>query len=498
MTDTEKLRARATALKFETRAFVGGQFKPAISGKTFATVNPATGRKLADVAETDVADVNEAVAIAQRTFASGVWSKAAPKERKKVLLRFADLVEKNALELALIESLDNGKPYLDALNADLPDAVETIRWHAETIDKIYGEVSPTPQNTVSMVVREPLGVVAAVIPWNFPLPITAMKLAPALAAGNSLIIKPAEQTSLSALKLAAFAVEAGIPEGVLSILPGFGETTGQALGRHPNIDGLTFTGSTEVGRHFLRYAADSNLKKVTLELGGKSPVIVMEDVADLANVVEHISIGILFSQGENCSAGSRLLVHSKIKARLLGELKKAFADWKVGDPLSPDTRIGALIEEKHMARILSFVEDGKKAGARLIAGGERLHKESGGYFVGPTIFDDVSNDMRIAQEEIFGPVLSVIEFDSEEEAIKLANDTVYGLAASVHTDDLHVAHRMAKAIRAGTVSVNCFSEGDNAVPFGGFKQSGFGGKDKSIHAMDQYSELKTIWIQYRA
>lgn len=489
------LQQRVNSLVFETRAFVAGKFQESGSGRNFATENPATGKTLAQVAECDQVDVDHAVTAARKTFDAGHWSKRAPKERKKILLNLADLVEKHAEELALIETLDNGKPYADALAADLPDAIETIRWHAETTDKIYGQVSPAPPGIVSMVVREPVGVVGAVIPWNFPLAITAMKLAPALAAGNSLIIKPAEQTSLSALRLAALAAEAGIPEGVLSVLPGFGETVGQAIGRHTGIDCVSFTGSTEVGRYFLKYSAESNLKKITLELGGKSPVIVMDDVSDLQSAIDHIAIGILFSQGENCSAGSRLIVHKRIKDRLMDALLKTFASWKVGDPLVADTKIGALIEEKHMNRILGFVESGKKQGAEIVLGGKQLLSETGGYFVGPTVFDNVRNSMTIAREEIFGPVLSVLTISCEEEAVTVANDTDYGLAASLHTDNLHVAHRMAGAIRAGTVSVNCFSEGDNAVPFGGFKQSGFGGREKGLFAHEQYTEPKTIWIQ---
>jgi 4-(gamma-glutamylamino)butanal dehydrogenase len=491
------LQQRVKSLSFETGAFIAGKFQDSASGKRFASENPATGSVIAQVSECDQMDVDLAVTAARQSFDRGGWSKSAPKERKKILLKLADLVEAHAEELALIESLDNGKPYTDALAADLPDAIESIRWHAETTDKIYGQVSPAPPGIVSMVVREPVGVVGAVIPWNFPLAITAMKLAPSLAAGNSLIIKPAEQTSLSALRLAALAAEAGIPEGVLSVLPGFGQTVGQAIGRHHGVDCVSFTGSTEVGRYFLKYSAESNLKKITLELGGKSPVIVMDDVSDLQAAVDQIAIGILFSQGENCSAGSRLIVHERIKDRLMDAIIMTFQTWKVGDPLAADTKIGALIEEKHMNRILGFVETGQQQGANIVMGGKRLLAESGGYFVGPTVFDNVKNSMVIAREEIFGPVLSVLTVASEEEAIRIANDSDYGLAASVYTDNLHVAHRMASAIRAGTVSVNCFSEGDNAVPFGGFKQSGFGGREKGLFAHEQYTEPKTIWIQTR-
>jgi gamma-glutamyl-gamma-aminobutyraldehyde dehydrogenase len=496
-TERPDYRARARDLSFETRLFIDGEFRASKSGRTFDTLNPATGKVLAKVSEGDGADVDAAVAAARRAFETGEWPRMAPRDRKKVLLRFADLIEKNLTELALIESLDNGKPVDDAAAADLPDAIETIRWHAEAIDKLYDQISPTPGDLVSLIVREPIGVVGAVIPWNFPLAITAMKIGPVLAGGNTLVLKPAEQTPLSALRLAALAKEAGIPAGVLNVVNGFGETVGQALGRHPDVDCLTFTGSTEVGRYFLKYSAESNLKRVLLELGGKSPAIVMDDVVDLEPVVEQVAMGILFSQGENCSAGSRLLVHAAIKDRLLDALMRRFRTWTVGDPLEAGTRIGALIEEPHMRKVLDYVQVGRDEGAKLILGGRRVLEETGGYFVEPTIFDNVKNSMRIAQEEIFGPVLSVITFNTVDEAIALANATSYGLAASLHTNDLHTAHTVSRAIRAGTVSVNCFSEGDQAVPFGGFKQSGFGGREKSLAAHDQYTQTKTIWMQLR-
>lgn len=485
----------AKALEFRTQAFINGKFVDAVSGKTFATLNPATGKEIAQIAECDAQDVDIAVAAAKAAFEDGRWSQQPPKERKRALQRLAALVEKHSQELALIESLDNGKPVDDAIAADLPDAVETLKWHAEAIDKLYDQVSPTAGDIVSMVVREPIGVVAAVIPWNFPLAILAMKVGPVLAGGNSIVVKPAEQTSLTALRFAALVKEAGIPDGVFNVVPGFGVTAGQALGRHMDVDCLSFTGSTEVGRYFLKYSAESNIKKVILELGGKSPVIVMPDVTDLQPVVEQIAIGILFSQGENCSAGSRLLVHADIKDRLLAAVIEHFKTWTVGDPLIEGTRIGALIEEGHMQRILGYIDTGIKEGGRVILGGKQVRAETGGFFVEPTIFDDVNNAMTIAREEIFGPVLSVITFNTVDEAIKIANDTPYGLAASLYTNDLNIAHKVSRAIRAGTVSINCFSEGDQSVPFGGFKQSGFGGREKSFLAHDQYSEVKTIWIQ---
>jgi len=487
----------AKALRFETRAFIDGKYVNAVSGKTFATVNPASGQALAQVASCAAEDVDRAVSAARRVFEAGSWSRMAPRERKKILLKFADLIEANLEELALLETLDCGKPINDSREVDLPDTIETLRWHAEAIDKLYDQISPAPHNVVSMLVREPIGIVGGVIPWNFPLFMAAWKMAPALAGGNSLILKPAELTSLSLLRLAELAAEAGIPDGVFNVVPGLGEEAGRAIGLHPRIDCVSFTGSGEVGRYFLQYSAQSNMKRIVLECGGKSPAIVMPDVKDLSLVVENIATGILFCQGENCSAGSRLLVHRSIADKLLEQLKPVFAQWKVGDPLKTDTRIGALIEQPHLQKVLGLIERGKAEGGRVTFGGKQALAESGGWFVEPTIVENVHNNMAIAREEIFGPVLSVIPFDSEEEAIRLANDTNYGLAASLYTEDLNTAHRVAKAIRAGTVSVNCYSEGDYAVPFGGYKESGFGGKDKGLAAHEQYTEQKAIWIQLK-
>jgi len=492
---TTDFHQAAKALNFETRAFIDGKYVDAASGKTFATVNPATGQELAQVAACAAEDVDRAVTAARRAFEAGSWSRMAPRERKKILLKFADLIEANLGELALLETLDCGKPISDSNEVDLPDTIETLRWHAEAIDKLYDQMSPAPHNVVSMLVREPIGVVAGVIPWNFPLFMAAWKMAPALAGGNSLILKPAELTSLSLLRLAELAADAGIPDGVFNVVPGLGEEAGRAIGLHRGIDCVSFTGSGEVGRYFLQYSAQSNMKRIVLECGGKSPAIVMPDVKDLSAVVENIATGILFCQGENCSAGSRLLVHRSIADKLLEQLKPVFAQWKVGDPLETDTRIGALIEQPHLQKVLGLIERGKAEGGKVTFGGKQARVESGGWFVEPTIVENVRNDMAIAREEIFGPVLSVIPFDTEEEAVRLANDTNYGLAASLYTQDLNTAHRVAKAIRAGTVSVNCYSEGDYAVPFGGYKESGFGGKDKGLAAHEQYTEQKAIWIQ---
>ena len=487
----------ASKLSFETRAFIDGKFVQSKSGKTFETLNPATGKVLANVTEGDAADVDLAVAAARRSFEAGTWSGMPPRQRKKVLLRFADLIEQNLTELALMETQDSGKPISDALAVDLPDTVETLRWHAEAIDKIYDQITPTQRDVVSMVVREPIGVVGAVLPWNFPLFVAMWKIAPALAGGNSMVIKPAEQTPLTTLRLAALAAEAGIPEGVFNVVPGFGETAGQRIGRHMDIDCVSFTGSGEVGRYFLKYSAESNMKRIVLECGGKSPAIVMADVTDTQMVADQIASGILFCQGENCSASSRLIVHQDVKDSVLEKILPTFRNWPVGDPLKKETKIGAMIEERHLDKVLSYIDIGRKEGAKVALGGNQILKESGGYFVEPTVFDGVSNSMRIAREEIFGPVLSVITFKDAEEAVKIANDTSYGLASSVYTNDLNVAHKVAKALRAGTVSINCYSEGDFAVPFGGYKESGFGGKDKSLMAHDQYTETKAIWIQLR-
>jgi gamma-glutamyl-gamma-aminobutyraldehyde dehydrogenase len=497
MNQQPNFKAVAAALKLETRAFIDGKFVEAASGRTFPTINPATGTIITNVAACDAEDVNRAVVAARRVFEAGSWSRMSPRGRKEVLLKFADLIEANMEELALLETLDSGKPIKDARAVDLPDSIATLRWHAEAADKIYDQMSPAPHDVVSMIVREPIGVVGAVIPWNFPIFVAMWKLGPALAGGNSLILKPAELTSLSLLRIASLAAEAGIPDGVFNVLPGLGHEAGKAIGLHNDVDCVSFTGSGEVGRYFLEYSAKSNLKKIVLECGGKSPAIVMEDVKDLSPVVENLAMGILFCQGENCSAGSRLVVQEGIKDRLLDELKKHFAEWTVGDPFNPNTMVGAMVEEKHLNKVLGLIERGRVEGAQATFGGNRVLQETGGYFVQPTIFEGVTNDMTIAREEIFGPVLSVITVKTEEEAVRIANDTNYGLASQLYTDDLNTAHRAAKAIRAGTVSVNCFSEGDLAVPFGGYKESGFGGRDKGFAAHDQYTEQKAIWIQLR-
>jgi gamma-glutamyl-gamma-aminobutyraldehyde dehydrogenase len=485
-------------LSFRTRAFIDGQFRDAASGKTYASINPATGKPLAEIAACDVPDVDAAVKAARRAFQKGQWARCSASHRKHVMLKFADLVEQNLAELALLDCLDAGKPINDCMTMDLPDTVHCFRWHAEAIDKEYERLSPTGPDSVAMIVREPLGVVGAILPWNFPIQMAAWKLGPILATGNSVVVKPARQTSLSALRLAELAAEAGIPEGVVNVVPGNGSVIGAALCRHMDVDAVAFTGSTEVGRQLLVYSAQSNLKRIVLELGGKNPQVVLESAGDLDYIAAQAVSCVFWNMGENCSSGSRLIVHRKLKDALLTRMLDVARAWIVGNPLDPATRIGPMIEESHMNRVLEYIESGKQQGAKLVLGGGRVLPETGGYFIAATIFDDVHPDMRIAREEIFGPVLSVFTCDTDEEAITLANDTTYGLTASVYTQNVGTAHRVARALRAGTVSVNCFSEGDVTTPFGGFKQSGFFGRDKSIFAHHQYTELKTVWMQLDA
>ncbi|NMZ63553.1 aldehyde dehydrogenase [Pseudomonas oryzihabitans] len=485
---------RAQALIIEARAFIDGRYQAAQGGATFADLSPVDGRPLARVASCMAEDAELAVQAARASFARGDWAHRAPAQRKRVLIAFADLLLAHAEELALLETLDMGKPISDSLAIDVPAAANAIRWSAEAIDKVYDEVAPTPRDQLGLVTREPVGVVAAIVPWNFPLMMACWKLGPALATGNSVILKPSEKSPLTAIRIAALALEAGIPAGVFNVLPGYGHTVGQALALHPDVDTLVFTGSTRIAKQLLVYAGESNMKRVWLEAGGKSPNIVFADAPDLRAAAEAAAAAIAFNQGEVCIAGSRLLVERSIKAHFLALVAEALQAWTPGHALNPATRVGALVDEGHLRTVLEFIEAGRAEGARLVSGGERALGETGGSYVTPTIFEGVDNAMRIAREEIFGPVLAVIDFDGEADAVRIANDTPYGLAAAVWTSDLSRAHRVARALRAGSVWVNQYDGGDMTAPFGGFKQSG-NGRDKSLHAFDKYTELKATWIK---
>lgn len=487
-------KAQASGLSYRNQCFIQNRFVSAASGKTFTCINPATGKALTEVSAGDREDVDRAVAAARAAFEKGVWSRIGGSERKKVLLRFADLMEKHSAELALLETLDMGKPIGDSSTVDVPLSIQCIRWYAEAIDKIYDEIAPTAPEAVSMIRREPLGVIGAVIPWNFPLLMGSWKIGPALATGNSMVVKPAEQSPLSMLRLAELAAEAGVPEGVFNVVPGYGETAGQALGRHMDVDCITFTGSTEVGKYFLKYAGESNMKRVSLECGGKTPNIIMSDCHDLDAAATAAAWGIFYNQGEVCNAGSRLIVEESIKDAVIEKIRQVAQQLQPGDPLDPKTKMGAMVDETQMNRVLGYIEAGRKEGAKLSFGGNRVKADTGGYFIEPTVFDGVRNNMKIAQEEIFGPVLSTITFKDPEDAVRIGNDTIYGLAAAVWTSDINRAFKAARALRAGVVWVNCFDNGHISSPFGGFKQSGFG-RDKSLHAMDKYTELKTTWIR---
>ncbi|HZX15699.1 MAG TPA: aldehyde dehydrogenase [Pseudomonas sp.] len=485
---------RAKNLKIEGRAFVHGEYRAAVSGATFECISPVDGRLLGLVASCDLADAELAVSDARATFESGVWSRMAPAQRKRVMIRFADLLDQHAEELALLETLDMGKPISDALSVDVPAASRAIRWSGEAVDKIYDEVAATPHDELGLVTREPVGVVAAIVPWNFPMIMTCWKLGPALATGNSVIVKPSEKSPLTALRMAQLALDAGIPAGVLNVLPGYGHTVGKALALHMDVDTLVFTGSTKIAKQLMIYAGESNMKRVWLEAGGKSANIVFADAPDLKAAAEAAAAAICFNQGEMCTAGSRLLVERSIKDTFMPMVLEAMQGWKAGHALDPDSKVGALVDAGHLNAVLGYIDAGHKDQAKLLCGGKRTLEETGGQYVEPTIFDDAHNAMRIAQEEIFGPVLTVIPFDSTEEAIKIANDSIYGLAAAIWTSNLSKAHLAAKALRVGSMWVNQYDGGDMTAPFGGFKQSG-NGRDKSLHAFDKYTEIKATWIK---
>ena len=410
-----------------------------------------------------------------------------------MLLRFAELIRKHREELALTETSDMGKPITDSMKIDIPATANCIAWYAEAVDKVYDEVAPTSHDSLALITREPAGVVGAIVPWNFPLLMASWKLGPALVTGNSVVLKPSEKSPLTALRVAELAMEAGLPEGVLNVVPGFGNTAGEALALHMDVDCVAFTGSTRTGKRMLEYAGKSNMKRVWLECGGKAPNVVLGDVADVERAATAAAFGIFFNQGEMCSAASRLVVHESVKDAMLEKIVEIGRGMAPGDPLDPKTRLGAIVDQVQLNTVMGFIESGMQEGAKVVLGGNRVRQDSGGFYVEPTVFAGVKPVMKIAREEIFGPVLSTITFRDVEEAVKIANDVSYGLTAAVWSRDITTAHRVAKRLRAGTVYVNCYDADDITVPFGGFKQSG-NGRDKSLHAMDKYTELKTTWV----
>lgn len=495
MTSLAHFEAVAHSMRIPGEAVIDGKLVASVSGETFDNVTPRNGRILNRVARGGVADIDAAVKSARRTFDEGSWRKLHYREKKKKLLKLAELIERDIETVAVLESLDVGKPISNALGGDIPNAVRTLRYYAEAIDKIYGEVGPEAPDRFSYAVHEPLGVIGAIVPWNFPLHMAMWKVAPALAMGNSVVLKPAEQSPLTALKLGELALEAGLPPGALNVVPGFGGEAGKALALHNDVDMIAFTGSGAVGKLLMQYSGQSNLKRVSLELGGKSPHIIFADCPDLDRAVTEAAWGIFYNSGQVCTAGSRLLVQESIADDFLDRLITVARKIVAGDPLEPATTTGAMVSEEQMKTALRYIETAKQEGGALALGGNRTRADSGGFYVEPTVFDQVKPENTLAREEVFGPVLAVVRFKEPDDAIRIANDTNYGLAAGLWTKDISLAHRAAREIRAGLVWVNGWDSCDITMPFGGFKQSGFG-RDRSLHALHKYADLKSVSITF--
>ena len=491
---TPDYKSIASKLDFEGRAFIDGKYVDAIDGQKFENINPATGEVLCTVAKCNYKDVDLAVKASRKAFESGIWSRTSPEFRKDILLKFAELLRKHGEENSVLECVDTGKLIGDCIDEVANDAPMHFQWYGELIDKVFGKVAPTDPSITSLIVKEPIGVVAGVVPWNFPLMMAVWKAAPALATGCSVIIKPAEDTPLTAIRVAQIAKEAGIPDGVFNVVPGFGDV-GEALGRHNDVDAVSFTGSTEVGGYFMKYSGESNLKTVGLEMGGKSPFIVLGDAKITDDLINNAINSAFWNGGQNCSANMRQIIHSKVKEEFLDKVLKKVKNIKVGDPLDPETNMGSMISKKHLATVDGFIQKGIDEGASLLYGGVSGNDQKG-FFAKPTLFDNLKENMTIAQDEIFGPVLGVLSVNSTEEALKMAKNSRYGLHASVFTQDINEAFHMAKSLPCGTVSVNTFSEGDIKTPFGGYKQSGSLSRDQGTEALNQYLQTKTIWISH--
>ncbi len=489
--------ARARDIQIDGRIVIDGQRRDAASGETFDCISPIDGRLLGAVARGAAADIDAAVTSARAAFDSARWAGQSPAARKRVLLRFAEKILAAKEELALLETLDMGKPIAHALAVDVSSTARCIAWYAEAVDKVYDEIAPTGRNALALITREAVGVVGAIVPWNYPMIMAAWKLGPALAAGNSVVLKPSEKSPLTALRLAELAVEAGLPPGVFNVVPGYGHEAGEALALHMDVDALGFTGSTRTGRRMLEYAGRSNLKRVFNELGGKSAFLVFEDCSELQRAAETVAGSIFFNQGESCNAPSRVLVHDSIADDFAAMVAAQAPHYQPADPLDASTVMGAIVDTTQLQTVLGYIQAGRDEGALLLAGGAQARTETGGCYVLPTVFAGVQPSMRIAREEIFGPVVSLLRFKDETEAVQMANHSPYGLQASVWSDSVHRAHRVARALRAGTVHVNQYDEDDITVPFGGYKQSG-NGRDKSLHAFDKYTELKTTWLRINA